>query len=274
IQEPGTHHRALTPTLEGAGDVLDDPGGGHDFVALGEGLHHAVLDAVVDHLDEVSGTHGPGMHETTPFVGGEALEDRPGALDLVRGTADHDAVAVLAPPHPTADPDVEVADAPTGELVGTFTVVDVVGIATLDDQVPFVEKVVQLVDGRAGLFSGGNHHPHRAGCFQAFHERNEPVDIALVGGHVVTDDLVPLLTQTCGHVAAHLAKTDHSELHGSPVSSPAVDMSPSSGPAGPPPIRGGTSIGPVLRIHPDRRTGMIRERYSGVGLSSVGSPVR
>ena len=209
-------------------------------------------------LTKCPAPHGPGMHETTPFVGGEALENRSGALDLVRGAAGHDAVTVLASPHPAADPDVEVADSPTCEFVGTFTVVDVVGIAPLDDQVSFVEKVVQLVDGGAGLFSGGNHHPHRAGYFQTFHERVEPVDIALVGGHVVADDLVPLLTQTRGHVAAHLAKTDHSELHGSPVSSPAVDMSPPSGPAGPPPIRDGTSIGPVLRIHPDRRTGMIR----------------
>src|SRR5699024_8318243 len=134
----------------------------------------------------------------------EALENRSGALDLVRGTTDHDAVTVLASPHPTADTDVEVADAPTGELVGTFTVVDVVGIAPLDDQVSFIEKVVQLVDGRAGLFSCGNHHPHRARGVQSFYERVESVDITLVGGHVVTDDLVPLLPQTFCQVPAVL----------------------------------------------------------------------
>src|SRR5690606_40619377 len=37
--------------------------------------------------------------------------------------------------------------------------------------------------------------------------------VAQLGVDVVADDLVPLVAQPCGHVAAHLAEADHAELH-------------------------------------------------------------
>ena len=45
------------------GHVLDQVDGLEQLVALAVGLHHRVLDAVVDHLAEVAGAHRAGVHE-------------------------------------------------------------------------------------------------------------------------------------------------------------------------------------------------------------------
>ena len=55
LEQPGAHHAALVPEV-GDGRQVEVPLGGlEELEALGVGLHHAVLDAVVDHLDEVAG---------------------------------------------------------------------------------------------------------------------------------------------------------------------------------------------------------------------------
>ena len=63
VQQPGADDGALRPRGDDAGDVLDQVDGGQQLVALAVGLHHRVLDAVVDHLAEVPGAHRPGVHE-------------------------------------------------------------------------------------------------------------------------------------------------------------------------------------------------------------------
>ena len=56
LEQPAPHHRAVAPD---GGDLVEVEvelvGRPHDLEALGVGLHEAVLDAVVDHLDEVPG---------------------------------------------------------------------------------------------------------------------------------------------------------------------------------------------------------------------------
>ena len=95
------------------------------------GLHHAVLDAVVDHLDEVAGAARPGMQVALLGAGVAALaaarwrgcrrvpgasarEDRDRAARTDRLlAADHQAVAALEPPHAAAGADVEVVRGPS-----------------------------------------------------------------------------------------------------------------------------------------------------------------
>ena len=73
LEEPAAHHRAVAPDGGDLVEVEVELGGlGHDLEPLGVGLHEAVLDAVVDHLDEVA---GPGRSDVgVAALGGEGEE--------------------------------------------------------------------------------------------------------------------------------------------------------------------------------------------------------
>ena len=109
-------HEAMTP---GTSSIEVD--GGEQLVALAVGLHHRVLDAVVDHLAEVAGADRAGVHEarTRHLLAGlvllrrrlEGVEDRLHLGDVVLAAADHQRVAVLQAPDAAGDAGVDVADA-------------------------------------------------------------------------------------------------------------------------------------------------------------------
>ena len=54
VEQPRPDHRSIPPAVEGGQDIDVELGLGHQLVPLGVGLHEGVLDAVVDHLREVS----------------------------------------------------------------------------------------------------------------------------------------------------------------------------------------------------------------------------
>src|SRR5262249_6800015 len=117
-----------------------DVGVGEDVEALGVGGHHAVLHAVVDHLDEVPGAAlaavqvpllggAPGLlaagrARDRSAPGGEGLEDGVEARDRGLGAADHQAVPALEAPHAAAGAGVDVVDAAGGQRLGAPDVVD------------------------------------------------------------------------------------------------------------------------------------------------------
>ena len=119
--------------------------------ALGVGLHHAVFDAVVHHLDEMAGAARAGMDIAAldariAAARGRACaeyrrarrergEDRVEPLDLRLVAADHHAVAALEAPDAAAGADVEVLEAVLGELAATANVVLPKGVAAVDDRV-------------------------------------------------------------------------------------------------------------------------------------------
>src|SRR5690606_18767185 len=181
--------------------------------ALGERLHHAVLDAVVDHLDEVPGADRSGVHEAAALVGGERVEDGPGPRHVLGAAADHDAAAVLPSPAAAADARVEVLDPALGELLGVLAVVLVVGVAALDDEVALLQQRAEFPDAAAGGFAGGDHQPDDPRSRQPLDEFGDGPHVAHVGVEVETDDVMALVAQPRGHVAAHLSEADHAELH-------------------------------------------------------------
>src|SRR4030095_7080691 len=72
-------------------------------------FHQAVLDAVVDHLDEVARAAGT---DVLPAAGQrERFEDGCADLDVARVAADHHAVTLVTPPDAAAGADVEEPDA-------------------------------------------------------------------------------------------------------------------------------------------------------------------
>src|SRR5437870_3949239 len=77
VEQPRADHRALAPGVEHLGDVLDEVGPLEQLPSLGIGLHDGVLDAVVDHLREVSGAGlRAGMDEPAFPLGLEGVEGR------------------------------------------------------------------------------------------------------------------------------------------------------------------------------------------------------
>src|SRR5262249_36359592 len=129
----------------GVNDVatLADIGGAQDTQPLGVGGHDPVLDAVVDHLHEVSGAVRAAV-EISPLggpggvaaAGTQRRENGTQFLPHGRLAADHQAVAALSSPDAAAGPDVHVVNALGGELPRAPDVVDVVGITAVDDDVP------------------------------------------------------------------------------------------------------------------------------------------
>src|SRR5690349_1297181 len=98
-----------------------------DVEPLRIGLHHPVLDPVVDHLREVARAYRPGMHiaalrariaSFTPrrrrditLPRRQRIEDRIEMLDGRLLAADHHAIAFLETPDAAARPDIDVLDA-------------------------------------------------------------------------------------------------------------------------------------------------------------------
>src|SRR4029453_17629698 len=111
VEQPGLDHTALAPALDDAGHVVHVLARLEQLVALGEGLHHAVLDAVVDHLGVVAGADRAGVHEAVLPGRRWRLEDRHRHLDVLGVAADHQRVAVLVTPDAAGDAGVDVADA-------------------------------------------------------------------------------------------------------------------------------------------------------------------
>ena len=99
--------------LKAPGTSVDDVRGLEQLVALGVGVHQAVLDAVVHHLRVVPGADRAGVDEAllARALRAQRVEDRHGPLHVRRGAADHQAVAVLQAPDAAGDAAVEVADA-------------------------------------------------------------------------------------------------------------------------------------------------------------------
>ena len=212
-------HEAMTP-----GHVLDQVDGGQQLVALAVGLHHRVLDAVVDHLAEVAGAHRAGVHEAGArhLLAGlvvrrrrlERVEDRLHLGDVVLGAADHQRVAVLQAPDAAGDAGVDVADALLAQHHVVHLVVGELRVPAVDDDVARAEQLAELLDRRPGRLAGRAPSPRpRAGPPAP---RPAPARLStsrLPGVAVEADHLVTGAAQPLGHVAAHLAQPDQPQLH-------------------------------------------------------------
>src|SRR5215469_3430608 len=134
-----------------------------DVEALGERGHHAVLDSVVHHFDEVAGAGGPAMEKA--FFGGgggslvpahgaddgaaagcERAEDGMQPLDRFGVAADHEAVAALESPYASADAGIEVMEAAGLQFLGAANIVGVIRIAAVNDGIVGGEQHSELLE--------------------------------------------------------------------------------------------------------------------------------
>src|SRR5260370_22115862 len=119
--------------------------------AFGVRGHQAVLDAVVDHFDEVAGAGRAAVKiaffrsAANPFASRSAIgiatswrecfENRIQALDDFSFAADHLAVAAFEAPNASARAYVAIMNAFRREFFGAADVVDVLGISPVNDDV-------------------------------------------------------------------------------------------------------------------------------------------
>src|SRR6266513_5132568 len=116
--------------------------------AFGVSRHQAILDTVVNHLDEVAGSGRATVK--IPFLGGatnfvasrraidvatarrERFENRIEALHDLRLATDHLAIAALEAPYASACADVAIVDSLFREFFRAANVIDIVGISSID----------------------------------------------------------------------------------------------------------------------------------------------
>ncbi len=248
IEQPGGHDRAAAPDLGDLGRIEGEAVfGGQAFrrggvaqqvEALGEGLHHAVFDAVMDHLDEVAGADGSAVKVALlarriaalamlrrldlALAGRERREDR---LEPVEGrlvAADHQAVAAVEPMHAARGPDIHVVQALGRQFAPTADIVLPEGVAAVDQRVARREQAGELGQCRLGDLAGRQHHPDRARRLELGDHVGEigRDDRAIrrqgragLGIAVVDDAVMPGAHQPAHDVATHPAEADHSKLH-------------------------------------------------------------
>ena len=206
--------------------------------SLGIGCHHAVFDAVMHHFDEMAGAARPAMQiallgraaglfasrrardvAAARREGGEDRVEMPHHVDLA---ADHHAIAALQAPDAAAGADVDVVDALGRQLLGPADVVDVIGVAAVDQDVAALQMGQQIGDGFVH-HADRHHQPDRARLRQAPRElrQRSAADSPLLHelrhslrGHVEHRALMAALQQAPHHVRSHPAEADHSQLHG------------------------------------------------------------
>ena len=117
-----------------------------EVVGLGDELHVGVLDAVVDHLDEVAGAVGADVGHARLALGdrGDGLEDRAERLPRLGGAAGHDRRAVQRALLAAGDAGADEVDA---GLAHRLLAADGVGeerVAAVDDDVARLEDLGEL----------------------------------------------------------------------------------------------------------------------------------
>src|SRR5690348_11825476 len=135
--------------------------------------------------------------------------------------ADHHAIAALQAPDAAAGADIDVMYAPGAKLLGAADVVDVVGIATIDQDIVRLQMRQQVGDCLVDD-AGGHHQPNGTRLGEGLDEfGNRPrADRLLLhklrhglGGHVEHHTLMATLQEAAHHIRSHPAEADHSQLH-------------------------------------------------------------
>jgi hypothetical protein len=247
VQQPRRNHAATTPDLSDISHVQIKSlifrqafagFGLEDVEALGERGHHAVLDAVVDHLHEVPGACGTGVDVAvlgTVVIGFAVLgtrdvaharrqcgEQRIQTFDRLGVAANHHAIAAFQAPDAAGGADVDVVQALLVQRLGATNVVLVVGVAAVDDRIAGLKQFAQGVDGVFGRCARRQHDPDRARLVEAGDQCRQVGDASGALGDQVIDESgiavvnnggVPVEHQTSRNIAAHAAQSNNPELH-------------------------------------------------------------
>src|SRR5262245_43487309 len=218
--------------------LLADVGGSQDTEPLSVGGHDAVLDPVMNHLDEVAGAIGAAMQVTlfggavgllaargarylVAYAGSQPGEDWIEMLDHCILTTNHHAVTTLQAPDPTTCAHIDVMNSFGRKLLGAPDVIYVIGIAAVDENVIALEMGQEIGDGLIHD-RGRDHQPNRPRLGQFFNKIAEGRRAdCLFLDQLLDCFLRPVEDHTLmasgekppHHVRSHSTKTNHSNLH-------------------------------------------------------------
>src|SRR5262249_25640813 len=120
-------------------------------------LEHTVLDAIMHHLDEVTGAvHS---HIAVTILWGQRLEDRLARLEVLVFAAAQQAVAFFQAPEAPAGAAVHVVQPFGADLLGAADRVMEVGVAAVDDDIARLEQGHDVMQRVVGDLAGWDHQP-------------------------------------------------------------------------------------------------------------------
>src|SRR2546428_2126725 len=259
IQQPRRDHTAAPPHLRDVREIelvlvvfgvaqwrrlsidrvflLAHVGGTQHAQPLGVRGHEAVLDPVVHHFDEVAGAVWPAME--IPLLGGasglftprraryvahawsQRGKDWIEVFDYLLLATNHHAVPALQSPDATARSHIYIMDSLRREFLGAPDIVNVIGIAAVDQHVLCL-KMGQEIGDSFVHHRRRNHQPDRPRLGELLYE------VAQRGGancllfrqlrhrfrrHVEDHALMAAVEKPPRHVRAHSSKTNHADLH-------------------------------------------------------------
>jgi hypothetical protein len=248
VQQPRRDHAAPAPCLGNVGQVevkalvfgqLVRSLALEDVEPFGKGGHHAVFDAVVDHLDEVARTGRAGvdiaLFRARIGVGGavggaldraearrQGIEDGIDRDDGFVRPADHHAEATVKAPDPARGADIDIGDVLGGQSLGAADIVLVERVAAVDHDIARRGEIGQLGNRRLGDLASRQHDPEHllarelpGGVFQRpgadralFHQLGHGVF-----RHVIGNDFMAGPHQAAGDPGAHAAEADDGNTH-------------------------------------------------------------
>ena len=140
----------------------------HQIQALGKGLHHAVLNTVVDHLGKVTRTCRPNMRPSPVRSRGQRFEYRCYQINITLTAADHHAVALIQSPDPSGSTCIDKTDFMFSKQRAVSDGVVVVGITTIDNDIPGREHAGEIVYHPLRRLTGWQHEPDNLWGFELF----------------------------------------------------------------------------------------------------------
>src|SRR5258708_27036061 len=146
--------------------------------AFGVGLHQAVLDTVVDHLDKMAGAgraaikvalfdgagglFTSGCARNVPAAWRQCFEDGIEMAKSFLRSANHHAVATLQTPHAAAGSYVDIVDSLVAQGDSAARVIFEIRVAAIDDDVALVHATSQIGHRLFSCVACRHHDPNRA----------------------------------------------------------------------------------------------------------------
>src|SRR6266850_552371 len=230
LEQPRAHDAALQPDARDALHVDAEVARVDQLEAFAVGLHHPVLDPVVDHLDEVAGAALAEMRPAARWC--ERIEDRLHDRDGALTAADHHAVAELQSPDAAGHADVEKIEPERRVLLRAADRIAEVRVRAIDQDVALARVPRELIKCVIGRLAGGDHRPEDARWPQLLDHLRDRVGASGALGlrlidraraAIARDDAMPAADQPRDHVAAHPAQAVEPDLHAvTPVLSPRI----------------------------------------------------
>ena len=146
----------------------------HERKTLADRLHHAVLDAVVDHLHEVTAARTTGVQQAA--LARHVIEHGLHILICATIAADHEAGAVASTGLAARRARIHKADTVGSSLLGMRHGIVIVGVAAVDHDIALIEHLEQLGEHRIGNGTGGDHGPYNTGSAERRNQARHGVD--------------------------------------------------------------------------------------------------